>query len=100
MILWEIIIEKMQAINIKKVFRNKTIWGSGLIKIFILIDKTIQIIKFTIPDERTRPTTPKLNGKRFPEVGVGAPIRVQSHKKLRPIPYIDKWKGKVVSSIE
>ena len=100
MILWEIIIEKMQAININRVFFIKILWGSGLIKFFSLIDKFIQIIKFTIPDEITRPTTPKLKGKRFPELGIGAPISIQSHKKLRPIPYIDKLKGKVVSSIE
>ena len=59
-ILWEIFIEKMHAMTIKKVFLNKVIWGSGLIKFFSLIDKIMQIIKFTIPDERTRPTTPKL----------------------------------------
>ena len=60
MILWEIVIEKIEAINIKKVFLNKIIWDSGLIKFFSFIDKIMQIIKFTIPDERTRPTTPKL----------------------------------------
>ena len=90
----------MQAININKVFLIKYIWGSGLIKFFSLKDKIMQMIRFTIPDEITRPTTPKLKGKRFPELGVGAPIIIQSHKKLRPIPYIDKLKGKVVSSIE
>ena len=60
MILWEITIEKMQAMNIKKVFLNKILWESGLIKFFIFIDNIMQIIKFTIPDERTRPITPKL----------------------------------------
>ena len=100
MILWEIVIEKIEAINIKKVFLNKIIWDSGLIKFFSFIDKIMQIIKFTIPDEITRPTTPKLKGKRFPELGIGAPISIQSHKKLRPIPYKDKWKGKLVFSIE
>ena len=60
----------------------------------------MQIIKFTIPDAITRPTTPKLRGKRLSELVIGAPISIQSHKKLRPIPYIDKLKGKVVSSIE
>ena len=100
MILWEIIIEKMQAININKVFLIKFIWGSGLIKLFSLIDKIMQIIKFTIPDDITRPTTPKFRGKRLPELGIGAPISIQSHKKLRPIPYIDNLKGKLVSSIE
>ena len=90
----------MQAININKVFFINIIWGSGLIKIFSLIDKIMQIIKFTIPDEITRPTTPKLKGKIFPELGTGAPMRIQSHKKLRPIPYIDNLKGKLVSSIE
>ena len=90
----------MQAININKVFLIKIIWGSGLIKIFSLRDKMMQIIKFTIPEEITRPTTPKLKGKRFPELGIGAPISIQSHKKLRPIPYIDKLNGKLVSSIE
>ena len=90
----------MQAININKVFLIKNIWGSGLIKFLSLIDNIMQIIKFTIPVEITRPTTPKLKGKRFPELGIGAPISVQSHKKLRPIPYIDKLKGKLVSSIE
>ena len=90
----------MQAIDIKRVLYNKVIWGSGLIKFFSLIDKIMQIIKFTIPDEITRPTTPKLKGKRFPELGIGAPISIQSHKKLRTIPYRDKLKGKLVSSIE
>ena len=90
----------MQAKNINKVFLIKIIWGRGLIKSFSLTDKIIQINKFTIPDERTRPTTPKLKGKRFPELGIGAPISIQSQKKLRPIPYIDKLKGKRVSSIE
>ena len=90
----------MQAININKVFLINILWGSGLIKFFSLIDKIIQIIRFTIPDEITRPATPKLKGKRFPDLGIGAPISVQSHKKLRPIPYIDKLKGKLVSSIE
>ena len=90
----------MQAINIKKVFLNKTLWGSGLVKFFSLIDKIIQIIKLTIPDERTRPTTPKLYGERFPEFGIGAPMSIQSNKKLRPIPKIDKLKGKLISSIE
>ncbi len=90
----------MQAININKVFLIKTIWGSGLVKFFSLIDKIIQIMKFTIPDEITRPTTPKLKGNRFPEFGIGAPISIQSNRKLRPIPYIDKLKGKLVSSIE
>ena len=99
-ILWEIFIEKMHAMSIKKVFFNKIIWGSGLIKFFSLIDKIMQTMKFTIPDERTRPTTPKLEGKRLPEFGIGAPISIQSHKKLRPIPYIDKLKGKLISSIE
>ena len=84
--LLEIIIEKMQAININKVFLIKIIWGSGLIKFFSFIDKIMQIIKLTIPDEITRPTTPKLKGKKFPELGIGAPISIQSHKKLRPIP--------------
>tara|TARA_B100000963_G_scaffold261001_1_gene229207 strand:+ start:418 stop:600 length:183 start_codon:yes stop_codon:yes gene_type:complete len=60
MVLWEIVIEKMLAIDSKKVFLNKTICGRGLIKLFSFIDKIIQLIKFTIPDERTRPTTPKL----------------------------------------
>jgi len=60
MILCEIIIERMQAINIKKDFFNKTIWGSGLIKFFSLIDKIMLIMTFTIPEERIRPTTPKL----------------------------------------
>ena len=69
-------------------------------KFFNFIDKIMQIILLTIPDERTSPTTPKFKGKRFPELGIGAPISVQSHKKLRPIPYIDKLKGKLVSSIE
>ena len=90
----------MQAININKVFFIKILWGRGLIKFFSLIDKIMQIIKFTIPDEITRPITPKLKGKRFPELGIGAPISIQSHKKLRPIPNIDKLKGKRVSSIE
>ena len=53
-------IEKMQAINIKKVFFNKILWGSGLVKFLSFVDKITQIIKFTIPDERTRPITPKL----------------------------------------
>ena len=69
-------------------------------KFFNLIDKIMQIIKFTIPDEITRPTTPKFKGKKFPKLGIGAPISIQSSKKLRPIPYIDKLKGKLVSSIE
>ena len=90
----------MQAININKVFLIKNIWGSGLIKFLSLIDNIMQIIKFTIPEESTRPTTPKLKGKRLPELGIGAPISIQSHKKLRTIPYIDRLKGKVVSSIE
>ena len=90
----------MQAIDINKVFLIKIIWGSGLIKIFSLIDKIMQIIIFTIPDEITRPTTPKLRGKRLPELLIGAPISIQSNKKLRPIPYIDNLKGKLVSSIE
>ena len=90
----------MQAININKVFLINIIWGSGLIKIFSLRDKMMQIIKFTTPDEITRPITPKLKGKRFPELGIGAPISIQSHKKLRTIPYRDKLKGKLVSSIE
>ena len=90
----------MQAININKVFLIKNIWGSGLIKFLSLIDNITQIIKFTIPVEITRPTTPKLKGKRFPALGIGAPISIQSHKKLRPIPYIDNLKGKLVSSIE
>ena len=67
---------------------------------FSFIDKIMQIMIFTIPDEITRPTTPKLKGKRFSELGIGAPISIQSHKKLRPIPYMDKLKGKLVSSIE
>ena len=90
----------MQAINIKKVFLNKIIWGSGLRKFFSFIDKIKQIMKFTIPEERTRPTTPKLYGERFPEFGIGAPMSIQSNKKLRPIPKIDKLKGKLISSIE
>ena len=90
----------MQAININKVFLIKIIWGSGLVKFFSPIDKIIQIMKFTIPDEITRPTTPKLKGNRFPEFGIGAPISIQSNRKLRPIPYIDKLNGKFVSSIE
>ena len=90
----------MQAININKVFLIRIMWGSGLIKISNLIDKIMQIIKFTIPDEMTRPTTPKLIGKRLPELGIGAPMSIQSHRKLRPIPYIDNLKGKLVSSIE
>ena len=60
MVLWESVIEKMLATDNKKVFLNKTIWGRGLIKFFSFIDKIKQIIKFTIPEERTRPTTPKL----------------------------------------
>ena len=55
-------------------------------KFFNFIDKIMQIILLTIPDERTRPTTPKLKGKRFPELGIGAPISIQSQKKLSPIP--------------
>ena len=90
----------MQAININKVFLIKILWGSGLIKFLSLIDKIMQTIKFTIPDEITRPTTPKLKGNRFPEFGIGAPISIQSKRKLRPIPYIDKLKGNLVSSIE
>ena len=90
----------MQAININKVFLIRIVWGSGVIKFLSFIDKIMQMIKFTIPDEITRPTTPKLKGKRFPELGIGAPISIQSHKKLRPIPYIDKLKGNLVSSIE
>ena len=90
----------MQAININKVFLIKNIWGSGFIKFFSLKDKIMQIIEFTIADEITRPTTPKLKGKKFPELGIGAPISIQSKRKLRPIPYIDKLKGKLVSSIE
>ena len=90
----------MQAININKVFLIKNIWGSGLIKFLSLKDKIMQTIKFTIPDEITRPTTPKLKGKRYPELWIGAPISIQSNKKLRPIPYKDKLKGKLVSSIE
>ena len=66
MIKWEIVIEIIQAINNKKVFLNKIIWGRGLIKFFSFIDKIMQIILLTIPDEMTRPTTPKLKGKRFP----------------------------------
>ena len=90
----------MQAININNAFLIKIVWGSGLIKNFSFIDRIMQIIKFTIPDEITRPTTPKLRGKRLPELGIGAPISIQSHKKLRPIPYKDNLKGKLVSSIE
>ena len=55
-------------------------------KFFNLSDKIMQIILLTIPDERTSPTTPKLKGKRFPELGIGAPISIQSQKKLSPIP--------------
>ena len=76
----------MQAININNAFLIKIVWGSGLIKNFSFIDRIMQIIKFTIPDEITRPTTPKLRGKRFPELGIGAPISIQSQKKLSPIP--------------
>ena len=53
---------------------------------FSFIDKIMQIIILTIPDERTRPTTPKLKGNRFPEFIKGAPISIQSQKKLSPIP--------------
>ena len=86
MILCEIIIEKIEAINNNKVFFNKNIWGRGLMNFLIFIDKIMQIILLTIPDERTNPTTPKLKGKRFPELGIGAPISIQSQKKLSPIP--------------
>ena len=55
-------------------------------KFFNFIDKIMQIIQLTIPDERTRPTTPKLKGNRFPEFLIGAPISIQSQKKLSPIP--------------
>ena len=82
----ETIIEKTEAINNKKVFLNKNIWGRGLMNFFSFIDKIMQIIIFTIPDERTRPTTPKLKGNRFPEFLIGAPISIQSQKKLSPIP--------------
>ena len=50
----------MQAINIKKVFLIKNICGRGLINFSSFKDKIMQINKFTIPDEITRPTTPKL----------------------------------------
>ena len=65
---------------------------------FSFIDKIMQIILLTIPDERTRPTTPKLKGNRFPEFLIGAPIIIQSQKKFSPMPQMDKLKGKLVFS--
>ena len=61
-------------------------WGRGLMNFSSFIDKIMQIILLTIPDERTRPTTPKLKENRLPEFLIGAPISNQSQKKLSPIP--------------
>ena len=90
----------MQEIKIKIVVLSKIIFGSALTNFFSFIDKIIQIIKFTIPDERTSPTTPKLKGKKLPEFLIGAPISIQSQRKFSPIPNIDKWNGRLVISIE
>ena len=51
--------------------------------------RRMQIKKFTIPEERIIPITPKLKGDKFPKLLIGAPISNQSKKTLRIIPAID-----------
>ena len=90
----------MQEINIKVVLHNKNKWGRPLINFFSSNDKIMQIIRFTIPEERTSPTTPKLKDKILSLPLIGAPISIQSHRKLRQMPNKDNLKGRLVSSIE
>ena len=62
------------------------------------MERKIQIIKFTIAEDKIIPTIPKLKGEIFPKFIVGAPIKNQSKNILSIMPPNDNWKGNFVFS--
>ena len=85
---------------IRLIFFNKSKLGKWIVSFRRLKESKIQIMKFTITEDKIIPTTPKLYGERFPKLLIGAPINNQSKKIFNTIPANDDLKGKVVFSIE
>ena len=88
------------ANDIRIIFLNKSKLGKWIFSFLRLKESKIQTIKLTITEDKIIPTTPKLNGERFPKFLIGAPIKNQSKKIFNIIPANDDLKGKFVFSIE
>ena len=85
----QIVLVIQQANEIRINFFNKIILGILIPQLLKFVVRKIQIIKLTIPEERTIPITPKLQGDKFPKLLVGAPTRNQSKKTFSIIPAKD-----------
>ena len=88
------------ANDMRIIFLNKSKLGKWIFSFRRLKERKIQIIKFTITEDKIIPTTPKLYGERFPKFLIGAPTKNQSKKIFNIIPANDDLKGKFVFSIE
>ena len=85
---------------IRLIFLNKSNLGKWIFSFRRLKESKIQIIKFTITEDKIIPTTPKLYGERFTKLLIGAPIKNQSKIIFNIIPANEVLKGKFVFSIE
>ena len=88
------------AKDMRIIFLNKSKLGKWIVSFRRFKESKIQIMKFTITEDKIIPTTPKLYGERFPKFLIGAPIKNQSKKMLNMIPANEDLKGKFVFSIE
>jgi len=88
------------ANDMRLIFFNKAKLGKWISSFRRLKESKMQTIKLTITEDKIIPTTPKLNGEKFPKSLMGAPIKNQSRKILNIIPANDDLKGKFVLSIE
>ena len=103
-VVWRIVKQRVLSINaandMRLIFLNKSKLGKWIVSFRRLNESKIQIMKFTITEDKIIPTTPKLYGERFPKFLIGAPIKNQSKKILKTIPANEDLKGKFVFSIE
>jgi len=63
------------ADDMRVIFFNKSIFGKWISSFRRFKERKIQTIKFTNTEDKIIPTTPKLNGERFPKLLIGAPIK-------------------------
>ena len=78
----QIVLSINAASNMKIIFLNKSKLGKWISSLRRLKERKIQTIKLTITEDKIIPTTPKLNGERFPKFLIGAPIKNQSKKNI------------------
>ena len=86
--------------DMRIIFLNKSKCGKWIFSFLRLKESKTQIIKLIITEDKIIPITPKLYGKRFPKLLIGAPIKNQSKKIFNIIPANDDLKGNFVFSIE